>query len=128
LLITELALRAYELQHGTHPQVLDELVPNTLPSLLSDPYDPKGNPFRYRRDGANYVLYRVGPDGVDDGGRSLNLGENGNVLATSVGDLRLNLYFAQIEQIEENNKQVNGDGSTGADPTANGENADGVEK
>ena len=29
-----------------------------------------GGPFRYKREGAGYLLYTVGPIGKDDGGRA----------------------------------------------------------
>ena len=38
--------------------------------LLTDPFAAQGA-LRYRRDGAKYVLYSVGPDGRDDGGKPI---------------------------------------------------------
>jgi hypothetical protein len=61
-------------------------------------------------------------------GLTFELGENGNFLATNDGDLRLDIYFAQIEQIEENNKRMNSDDPNASDATPNGESAADAEK
>ncbi len=68
LLLLQLALRAYHLEHNAYPQRLEELVPVYLPRLPEDPFATKGS-FAYRPAGARYVLYSVGPDRKDDGGR-----------------------------------------------------------
>jgi hypothetical protein len=93
LLETQLALYAYRLDHGRYPGRLDQLVPNYLPSLPLDPFTD-AKPLQYRisanyyltegigtneerykvehearLSGDHYVLYSVGPDAVDDGGR-----------------------------------------------------------
>lgn len=67
LLITALALHAYHLEHGAYPTALSELVPAYLARVPDDPFALSG-PVRYRRNGAAFVLYSVGPDGKDDGG------------------------------------------------------------
>jgi hypothetical protein len=69
LLMVALALRAYRLEHGRYPETLSELVPDYLSKVPADPLAPQG-PLKYRRKGSSYVLYSVGPDGVDDGGRA----------------------------------------------------------
>ena len=67
LLITELALQAYRLEHGQYPERLDSLVPDLINSVPIDPFD--GQPLRYRLEEEDeYVLYSVGLDGDDDGG------------------------------------------------------------
>jgi hypothetical protein len=66
LLQLELALRMYQHQHERYPKALDELAPNTLATLPLDPFS--GKPFLYRMSGDSYVLYSVGPNGIDDGG------------------------------------------------------------
>lgn len=67
LLVTDLALRRFELAHGRQPDSLSELAPKFLAAAPIDPWD--GMPLRYRRqsDGSS-VLYSVGEDGRDDGG------------------------------------------------------------
>jgi hypothetical protein len=66
LLTIELNLRCYLADHGQPPATLDELVPRYLKTLPSDPFS--GKPLIYRPQGTNWLLYSVGPDGVDDGG------------------------------------------------------------
>jgi hypothetical protein len=70
LLMASLALRAYQADHGSYPASLSQLVPSYLHSLPSDPFAVSG-PLRYRKTGSKYVLYSVGPDGVDDGGKPI---------------------------------------------------------
>lgn len=70
LLAVSLALQIYRQSHGAYPQSLDAVKANVPASLLADPFAAQGN-LRYRRDGAKYVLYSVGPDGRDDGGKPI---------------------------------------------------------
>ncbi len=67
LLTTELALRCYQSGQGHAPERLDQLVPKYLQHAPSDPFN--GQPLIYRAQGTNWLLYSVGPDGVDDGGK-----------------------------------------------------------
>jgi hypothetical protein len=64
---TALAIEQFRLAHGKMPEKLDDLVPEFLPSVPTDPFD--GAPIRYRRLPSGYVVYSVGADGHDDGGR-----------------------------------------------------------
>jgi hypothetical protein len=92
LLILELALRAYSLEHGAPPDQLDQLTPEILPALPRDPFDPQGRPFRYVHTDKGMVVYSIGPDGCDDGG--LGTSPRSNWLdPESVGDLRLDAFF-----------------------------------
>ncbi len=61
------ALHAYRTEHGRYPDKLEELVPRYLTRVPADPFAP-GKPCRYRRRGADFVLYSVGPDCQDNGG------------------------------------------------------------
>lgn len=62
-----IALESYRLDHEALPDSLEELVPEYLDALPSDPFSPYG--FRYVRSAKtidseqNYSLYSVGPDG-----------------------------------------------------------------
>jgi Bacterial type II secretion system protein G. len=67
LLIVELALRTYRCDQGKAPVNLTQLVPKYLQSLPKDPFS--SNPLVYRPAGTNWVLYSLGPDRVDDGGK-----------------------------------------------------------
>ncbi len=68
LLIVALALQAYRADHGRYPDRLSELVPAYMAKIPVDLFALKGK-LRYRRDDGKYVLWSVGPDGVDDNGR-----------------------------------------------------------
>jgi hypothetical protein len=72
LLAMELALRCYRSEHGSVPAHLDELVTNYLSKVAQDPFTSQ--PLIYRPQGTNWLLYSVGPDGVDDGGRPAGRG------------------------------------------------------
>ncbi len=66
LLQVSLAVRLFELESGSLPRELGNLVPQFLPELPADPF---GNtPLRYSLNGTNWLLYSVGPDRVDNRG------------------------------------------------------------
>jgi hypothetical protein len=71
LLMTAFALRAYRLEQGKYPAALSDLVAaGYLPAVPQDLFAP-GKPLSYRLEGAKYVLYSAGPDGVDNGGTAI---------------------------------------------------------
>jgi hypothetical protein len=61
------ALAAYHRDHGRYPTDLDELAPKYLGTIPDDLFS--GKPLIYRLEDKGYLLYSVGPNGVDDGGR-----------------------------------------------------------
>jgi len=69
---------------GAYPEKLSELSPDPLAALPVDPFS--GEPFIYHRQGdLTYVLYSVGPNGTDDGGRPADAGqENGDILFSAI--------------------------------------------
>ncbi len=73
LLKTYLAIRWYESQFGEFPAQLQDLVPEFLASVPIDPF--VNRPLVYRREGDGFVLYGVGIDGVDDGGKFGNVAD-----------------------------------------------------
>ena len=77
LLAAELALRCYQSEKSRIPARLDNLVTNYLSKVPPDPFS--GRPLIYRRQGTDWLLYSVGPDGVDDGGRSVGRAGAGTV-------------------------------------------------
>lgn len=85
LLTLELNLRCYRAEHGQPPATLDQLVPRYLTTLPSDPFT--GKALIYRPQGTNWLLYSVGPDGVDDGGKPAGRPTN---RTTSKGDILYN--------------------------------------
>jgi hypothetical protein len=67
--IAAIALKRYQLHHGSLPKDLSALVPEFVPVLPHDPID--GKPLRYRLNpDGTFLLYSVGADGVDDGGNA----------------------------------------------------------
>jgi hypothetical protein len=66
LLMTEFAIRRHEIASGALPDSLESLAPY-LPELPIDPFT--GQSFIYRKTGDTFLLYSVGIDTQDDGGR-----------------------------------------------------------
>ncbi len=64
---TALAMHFYRASHGKYPQRLDTLVPEFLEPVPGDPFD--GKPLKLRTTDAGWIVYSVGPDETDDGGR-----------------------------------------------------------
>jgi hypothetical protein len=71
VVVTAIALKRFQLQHGKLPETLAELTPEFIPSVPIDVYD--GKPIRYHPNAdGTYLLYSVGEDGTDDGGDPTN--------------------------------------------------------
>ena len=64
---TALAVERYRRTRGPLPQKLDDLVPEFMDAIPIDPFD--GKPMRYNKLEMGYVVYCIGPDGDDDGGK-----------------------------------------------------------
>jgi hypothetical protein len=67
LLIADTAIGLFQEDRGRWPETLEELCPEYLAAVPLDPY--AGQPLIYRRDGDGFVLYSVGSDLKDDGGK-----------------------------------------------------------
>ena len=67
LATTAIAVERFRLAHGQLPENLNDLVPQFLSEIPADPFD--GQLLRYHRLAKGYVIYSVGSDGHDDGGR-----------------------------------------------------------
>lgn len=65
--IAAIAVERFRLAHGQLPENLNELVPQFISAVPIDPFD--GQPLRYHRLSKGYVIYSIGSDGQDDGGR-----------------------------------------------------------
>ena len=68
LTLLALALRAYHSREGRYPPKLEGLTPRSMKTLPRDRFNQQ--PLIYRPEGAGYVLYSVGPNGIDDRGES----------------------------------------------------------
>jgi hypothetical protein len=78
--IVALAAERYRREHGRWPETPDELMPKYLAQALKDPYD--GRPIRIKKTAEGLVVYSVGPDGQDDGGK---IGTNPMEPGTDIG-------------------------------------------
>jgi hypothetical protein len=67
LLKADLAIRCYREQHSKWPESLEALVPDHLSTVPLDPHSQQ--PLVYRVEGDAFLLYSVGWDGQDDGGK-----------------------------------------------------------
>jgi hypothetical protein len=65
--MTMYALRAYEIDTGHYPENLKALAPIYLHKIPIDPFDGV-NPLHYKLQGKKYLLWSIGPDGVDNHG------------------------------------------------------------
>jgi hypothetical protein len=78
-LLVTLALHAYRQEHGAYPTNLNALAPRYLSAIPRDPF-AENHPLLYRRLSRpaefldtrfDYLLYSVGPDGRDNGGKPM---------------------------------------------------------
>ncbi len=75
---TACALERYRLAHGNYPGSLPELVPTYLDKVPLDIIN--GQPLTYRRtDSGKFILYSVGLDGKDDGGKPATSDSEGDL-------------------------------------------------
>lgn len=97
LLTVTFALQAYRMEHGQYPDSLSKLTPSYLKKIPIDPFAMKGE-LKYRRIGDNYVLYSVGPDGKDNGGKAITDPKIAGSPAPGTGAYELKYY------VEKNSK------------------------
>lgn len=62
-----MALAAYKAEKGEYPPELSDLVPKYLRAIPNDLFT--GRPIVYRREGKGYIMYSVGENTIDDGGK-----------------------------------------------------------
>jgi hypothetical protein len=65
--IVAIVAKRYASMHRSWPSSLDDLVPAFLPAVPRDPFDGAQLRFRVLDDGI--IIYCLGPDNVDDGGK-----------------------------------------------------------
>ena len=68
------ALEAYHRDNGEYPEALDDLLGHTIDEMPLEPFssNPAGEPFRYILEERGFLLYSVGPNGIDEDGRGNN--------------------------------------------------------
>ena len=64
------ALAGYRREHGEYPRTIADLCPKHIAAVPRDPFNDAD--LHYRQEGNGYLLYSVGPNGKDDGGRNFN--------------------------------------------------------
>jgi hypothetical protein len=99
LLILELALHAFQREHGRLPERPEQLTPDFLDALPIDPFDPNRRPLRYVHEGDDYIVYSVSVDGKDDGGRAPAPKADGSADPYGDGDLRLDTLFPADDDV-----------------------------
>jgi hypothetical protein len=62
-----LAIERYRLATGKLPDSLADLTPTFLDAVVKDPFD--GKELRYKKLETGFVVYSIGEDGYDDGGK-----------------------------------------------------------
>jgi len=73
-----LAVQRYRLTTGNLPDALADLVPTYLDTVPKDPFD--SSELRYKKLRTGFVVYSIGEDGIDDGGKErLPFGERKKV-------------------------------------------------
>jgi len=79
---TAISLEKFRVDHADHyPESLNELAPNYLKALPTDPFD--GRTLQYHKAGNGYVLYSIGPNLKYDGGKRGN-GQKSDIVFTVV--------------------------------------------
>jgi hypothetical protein len=63
------ALAVYQADHGSYPAKLADLVPKYVSRVPRDFFNDQN--LHYRQEGPGFLLYSVGINGRDDGGKSL---------------------------------------------------------
>lgn len=62
-----IACKIFQNKYGVFPEQLSQLVPDILAEVPTDPFS--GNPLIYRKTPSGFIVYSVGSNGKDDGGR-----------------------------------------------------------
>ena len=75
-LSTVIALLDYQREHGRFHETLDALSPEHLSIAPRDAFSGRSLVYRRTRDGRDFILYSVGRNQRDDGGRAAPEHEN----------------------------------------------------
>jgi len=71
LLLTMLAIHAYEGDHGQLPDNLKQLAPAYIKAVPADVF-AAGESLKYGIAGGKAIVYSIGPDGIDDSGDAID--------------------------------------------------------
>ena len=71
------AVAAYHADRGTYPEKLADLVPKYVAEVPKDIFN--ASDLHYRQEGGGYLLYSVGRNGKDDGGKGYDDRKEGDV-------------------------------------------------
>lgn len=87
ILVTAIALERFRLKHGAYPKSLDALTPDCLKTPLPDFMNNEPLHYSVRGDG-HFLLYSIGLDGKDDGGKMAAGSEDDDPVAMMKGLFR----------------------------------------
>lgn len=73
-----LASNRYRAKHGNLPEKLDDLTTDFLPVVPRDPFD--GQPLRFKPTADGWIIYSIGQDLIDDGGKKSDSMNKGDVV------------------------------------------------
>ena len=79
LIDVALSLAARRAEQGEFPDRLGALVPGYLDEIPVDPFSQE--PLLYERSETGYVLYSIGPNGIDERGRGVDDAPRGDDVA-----------------------------------------------
>lgn len=85
-MLTTLALKAYHLEHNHYPDNLSQLTPEYISKVPNDPFG-LNTQLKYKKTVNKYLLYSIGPDGKDDGGKPIPMGNSNYIKESSQGDI-----------------------------------------
>lgn len=98
MLAAHLACLEFAKVHSRPPNSLEELVPDYFASVPVDPFTPDESPLQYRLTEDGFLVYSVGPNGVDDGGQAPTPSAFGTYIGDRDGDFRLDVHYAPDEE------------------------------
>jgi len=68
-LFTAILLQIYHREEGEVPEKVADLIPRFVEKLPGDPFN-QGQPFKYRQSEEGAIIWSLGPNGTDEGGRN----------------------------------------------------------
>ncbi len=83
--ILAVGLAIYKREHGHYPQRLSALVPKYVPRIPPDGFTGKALKYHLLNQGHAFVLYSVGPNGVDNGGKGSAAGSGNDDISVRSG-------------------------------------------